>query len=68
MIQNSTLQRLAEEWERAAQRATEQQATNNLLGDEIDDVAGLRIQSGARSGYWSSSCSCMGTCHGQPNC
>ena len=69
MKKNSTARELQERWTQAVDRAVEdKQAGSELERELLNDAAGLHVQAGVKSGGWTNTCSCGGSCATQCAC
>lgn len=53
MRNQQSIQELENEWERAVERAAEQEErATQLRREDLNDAAGLRVKAGVKSGAW----------------
>lgn len=63
MKPSKTPEEIAQQWERAIERATEDNPYPSDTSDQnLNDAAGLRVQSGIQSGFWGISNECSDDC------
>lgn len=61
-MDNHQTRNIQDEWERALERACENEKhKSDLDAETLNDAAGLHVQSGVRGG-WTGSCSCQQSC------
>lgn len=61
-------EQIQEQWDNAAERALQQPAENQTLGDLLQEAAGLHVKSGVQAGgiWGTTSCTCENTCDCTP--